>query len=419
MSQTQQHDQQQPAHSGWKIKMSDAARGTINPLRNITDAKNKINPDKAVLNLSIGDPTTFGNLKTHSFVTKVLTDNAHTYKHNGYPPSVGYESARAAVAKFSTHEKAPLTSADVVLASGASGALDLAITALLNPGDNLLIPLPAFSLYECICGSKGYVVKRYKLLPEKNWEADIAHMRSLIDDRTRAILVNNPSNPCGSVYSREHLQDILAIAEEFKLPIIADEIYADMVFKGHSFFPLATLTETVPILSVGGLAKRFLVPGWRLGWILIHDRNNVFSEIRQAIVQLSQLILGPNSIAQSVLTEVLENTPPDFFEGLMKTLEENSNFSLEKISQIKGLKPVVAQGAMYQMVEIDIKRFSDITDDMDFMRKLLAEESVFVLPGSIFGIKNFFRIVFCAPIPMLETAYQRMDEFCQRHTISS
>lgn len=408
---------QQPA-STWKVKMSDAARGTINPLRNITDAKNKINPDKAVLNLSIGDPTTFGNLKTHAFVTKILSENANTYKHNGYPPSVGYESARAAVARFTSREKATITSADVVLASGASGALDLCITALLNPGDNLLIPLPAFSLYECICGSKGFDVKRYKLLAEKNWEADIAHMRSLIDDRTRAILVNNPSNPCGSVYSQEHLKEILAIAEEFKLPIIADEIYADMAFKGHTFYPLATLTETVPILAVGGLAKQFLVPGWRLGWILIHDRNNVFAEVKQGIMQLSQLILGPNSLTQSVLPEILANTPAEFFDGLMQTLEENSTFSLDKISKIKGLKPVVAQGAMYQMVEIDISAFNGITDDMDFMRKLLAEESVFVLPGSIFGLKNFFRIVFCAPIPMLETAYKRMDEFCQRHSIN-
>lgn len=406
----------QQQQSGWKVKMSESARGTLNPLRAITDAKNEINPDKAVLNLSIGDPTTFGNLKTHAFVTKTLNDNANSYKHNGYPPSVGYESARAAVARFSSRDKATLTSADVVLASGASGALDLCITALLNPGDNMLIPLPAFSLYECICGSKGFNVKRYKLLAEKNWEIDLAHMRSLIDDRTRAILVNNPSNPCGSVYTRQHLIDILAIAEEFKLPIIADEIYADMAFTGHTFYPLATLTETVPILSVGGLAKRFLVPGWRLGWILIYDRNNVFAEVRQGITQLSQLILGPNSLAQSVLTEILENTPADFFEDLMKVLEDNSNFSLEKISKIKGLKPVVAQGAMYQMIEVEISAFKDITDDMDFMRKLLAEESVFVLPGSIFGLKNFFRIVFCAPIPMLETAFKRMEEFCLRHT---
>lgn len=398
--------------------MSDSARNTVNPLRNITDGKNKINPDKAVLNLSIGDPTTFGNLKTHATVTQVLTNNANSYKYNGYPPSVGYESSRAAVAKFVAKPNSPLTSADVILASGASGALDLAITALLNPGDNLLIPLPGFSLYECICGSKGYVVKRYKLLPEKNWEIDIAHMKSLIDDRTRAILVNNPSNPCGSVFSQEHLKEILAVAEEYKLPIIADEIYADMVFTGHTFYPIATLTETVPVLAIGGLAKRFLVPGWRLGWITVHDRNGILSEIKQGIVQLSQLILGPNSLAQSILTEILENTPEDFLEGLVKTLEEHSTFTVEKLSKVPGLKPVVAQGAMYQMIEININAFADVTDDIDFMRKLLAEESVFVLPGTIFGMKNFFRIVFCAPIPMLGSAYDRMAEFCARHTKS-
>jgi tyrosine aminotransferase len=108
----------------------------------------------------------------------------------------------------------------------------------------------------------------------------LEHLESLIDGNTAGILVNNPSNPCGSVYSKEHLQAILKLAEKHHVPIVADEIYGDIVFKGSEFHSMASLTSTVPILAVGGIAKAFVVPGWRVGWILIHDRNNLFREVR-------------------------------------------------------------------------------------------------------------------------------------------
>jgi len=115
--------------------------------------------------------------------------------------------------------------------------------------------------------------------PEKEWEADLVQMRSLIDKNTRAILVNNPSNPCGSAYSKEHLQAIIGIAEEFCLPIIADEIYANMVFQGAQYHAMAALTDKVPILSVGGLAKQYIVPGWRIGWIIMYDKCKYFDAV--------------------------------------------------------------------------------------------------------------------------------------------
>lgn len=108
---------------------------------------------------------------------------------------------------------------------------------------------------------------------------DLADLESQIDDKTAAIVVNNPSNPCGSVYSQEHLIAILAIAEKHKVPVIADEIYRNMVFKGTTFHAMGELSDNVPTLSIGGMAKEFLVPGWRVGWILVHDRNSVLDEV--------------------------------------------------------------------------------------------------------------------------------------------
>lgn len=220
-----------------------------------------------------------------------------------------------------------------------------------------MLPCPGFSLYETLASSKGVscnsiviLGKFYALSPEKQWEINIPHLISQIDQNTACILINNPSNPCGSVYSKQHLLDLLAVAERFNLPIISDEIYADMVFDGHIFFPLATLTNKVPILTCGGLAKRFLVPGWRVGWVLIHDRNDEFSQIRKGLLNLTTLTLGANSLIQAAIPDILENTPDSFHEETMSQLESNAQISIKALSGIPGITLVQPQGAMYLMV---------------------------------------------------------------------
>lgn len=200
---------------------------------------------------------------------------------------------------------------------------------------------------------------------------------------THWILFSSPSNPCGSVYSREHLEAILRVAEKYHVPIISDEIYCDLVFEGNQFFPMATLTSTVPILAVGGLAKKWLVPGWRVGWIMIHDRNGVFSEINQGLHQLAQIILGPNSLIQAAIPDILEKTPASFFESTIQQLQDNVKLSIEALTPIDGLVPVNPQGAMYMMVGIEIQKFKDIKNDVEFSAKLLDEENVVCLPGEV------------------------------------
>lgn len=388
---------------GWSVKPSRAATSTTNPIRELVDSgKYKPNPNKDLIPLSIGDPCVYGNLTVVQAVNEEMIKNINSGKFNGYPPSIGYLPAREAVAKFCETPTSPLGAKDVILASGASGAIEIALDALLNPGDNILLPKPGFSLYECICKSKGYEIKYYNLLPSKSWEADLDQIKSLIDDKTKVILINNPSNPCGSVYSKEHLNQILKVAEEHYLPIISDEIYAGMTFGETQFYPIASLTETVPVLSIGGIAKRFLVPGWRVGWICVHDRNNIFTSNRipEALAALSTLILGPNSLVQSILPNILDKNNQviqQFFKETNETLEKHSNLTVEILSKVNGLNPITSSGTMYQMIGIDCSKFKDISDDKEFALKLLNEESVFVLPGSVFGMPNFFRIVFCAP----------------------
>ena len=269
---------------------------------------------------------------------------------------------------------------------------------------------------------------KYELLPERGWEADLADLRAQLSAAARpaAILVNNPSNPCGSVYSTEHLRAILALADEFKVPIIADEIYGDMVFPGQGgaepppFEYMAQLTDSVPVLSCNGIAKRYLVPGWRLGWVVAYDKQGIFEAggVLRGIKQLTQIIVGPNSLIQSVLPPVLERTPATFYDTTMATLKEHAEFTVSRLGEVEALSPVRPDGAMYVMVGVDTSRFGEgIDDDVSFARLLLEEESVFVLPGQCFGKADFFRIVTCPPLPALGEAYDRIAAFCERHRV--
>ncbi|KAM3869832.1 tyrosine aminotransferase [Diretmus argenteus] len=401
----------------WDVKPSEMATKTLNPIRAIVDGmKLTPNPEKPMIALSIGDPTVFGNLPTDDSVLQAMKDAIDSQKYNGYAPSIGYQKSREAVANYYSCPEAPLEAKDVILASGCSQALDLAISVLCNPGDNILVPCPGFALYKTLAVSMGIKVKLYNLLPEKSWEVDLQQMESMIDEKTSCVIVTNPSNPCGSIYSKEHLQNILKVASRNCVPILADEIYRDMVFPGCSSPPLASLGSDVPIISCGGLAKRWLVPGWRMGWLLIHDMNDIFgSEIREGLVKLSQRILGPCTIVQGALESIFNNTPQSFYNNTVSFLKSNSEICFNELSTVPGLTPIMPSGAMYLMVGIDMDHFPDIKDDVDFTERLVTEQSVFCLPTKPFEFPNFFRIVVTVPEEMMVEACGRIREFCQHH----
>ncbi|XP_044596511.1 tyrosine aminotransferase [Cotesia glomerata] len=401
----------------WDVCASDIARRTHNPIRAIVEnIVVEPNPNKKLIALSIGDPTTFGNLKPPREVIEALQQSVASFEFNGYAPSTGHQIAREAVAEYCSTENLEVEAKDVILCSGCSCALDLCITVLAKEGQNILIPRPGFSLYRTLAVGLGVGVRAYNLLPDFGWEIDLDHLASLVDERTAAIIVNNPSNPCGSVYSRHHLLDIIDVAAKYHVPIIADEIYEHMVFPGRTFYPMASLSTEVPILSCSGLAKRFLVPGWRMGWVIIHDRQNIFNnEIRNGLQSLSQRIIGSSTIIQGALPGILKNTPQRFFDDVTKLLYNHSITTFNLIKEIPGLKPIMPDGAMYMMVHIDLESFPEFNTEVDFVERLLMEESVFCLPGGCFDLPSYIRLVITVPVEMQEEACKRIRDFCYRH----
>eukprot|EP00759_Apiculatamorpha_spiralis_P039013 PhF_6_TR37904/c0_g2_i5/m.56618/K00815/TAT; tyrosine aminotransferase len=189
-----------------ELRMSETAARTSNPIRNIVDRMTAPpNPNLRPIKISIGDPTLDGNLLPPVSADEAVTEAVKSHKWNGYGNAHGHIDARKAVAqRLTSRGYMTYTENDVAMFCGASGALDIAIRVLANPGDNILIPSPGFSLYAVVCQNGDIQSREYHCLPDKGWEVDLDHVRSLIDGRTKAILINNPSNPCGSVFSESH-----------------------------------------------------------------------------------------------------------------------------------------------------------------------------------------------------------------------
>jgi tyrosine aminotransferase len=235
----------------------------------------------------LGDPTASGSAALVpcpaliQAVGAALNDQHHAA---GYVNALGLPAAREAIANLHSSSSSSwrLFADQVLVANGCSGALELALTALLDVDSILLVPQPGFPLYQVIAESHGARVVPYRLRPDDDWRVDLDHLDTLLrryaNHDVRAIIVNNPSNPTGAVYSAEHLREIVSLCDTYHLPIVADEVYGDLVLDPTTtpFVPLAhvaaELGRRVPVITASGIGKQYLLPGWRVGWICFQDK---------------------------------------------------------------------------------------------------------------------------------------------------
>ncbi|OLY83689.1 Tyrosine aminotransferase [Smittium mucronatum] len=407
------------------VDSSTTAKQTANHLRKLVEGSKDVfeteESNLPVINMSIGDPTIFGNFKTHPLVLEATIEQFQSYKYNGYNNSTGLTSARAAIAKeYSEPEHSVnFTQNDVFVTCGCSGAVEISISSLCSPGDNILIPKPGFPLYKSCAESRGVAYKQYNLLPSEGWKVDLNNLESLIDNRTKAILVNNPSNPCGSNWDKQHIQEILDICDRHKIPLISDEIYNGLIFSGETFFSAASISKRVPILTLGGLAKRYMMPGWRVGWITVHDPLHVMTTVKEGITELCGLLLGPSAPIQAAIPKIFEGTfNAEYTKQNCDQLEANANAIFQGISTIRGLTPILPRGAMYLMVLVDPSLFDQhLSSGIEIFKNLMHEEHVQILPGEAFDFMNSFRIVITPPKDKLVEAISRINTFCNRHYI--
>lgn len=422
---------------GWICPASAKSIRTINPIRAIVDpiAKNiqtgeQRGDGKDVISLALGDPTVGKNLPPCPRAIQEIVQAAQNGPHAaGYVNACGTTAAREAIARHHSVEGHTLGPDNVIIANGCSGALEIALTALLDPDTILLVPQPGFPLYQVIAESHGASVLHYHLDPDRHWDVDLDHLEMLLmksrhhPGDIRGIVINNPSNPTGSVFSKSHLVDIVDLCQRYRVPIVSDEIYGSLVFGDRIHHPVAAvaaeLGSIVPVITASGLAKQFLLPGWRIGWITFHDNiHGSLAEVEAGAQRLAQVILGASHLAQSAIPALLCSHDPSlelWKENLKKTLAHQAELLCHRLNECHGLNVVLPQGAMYAMVQISTELL-EVSDDKEFCQWLLKEENVFVLPGSAFGMPNVFRVVFCLPPPVLEESTRRIAEFCRRHS---
>eukprot|EP00437_Effrenium_voratum_P018350 CAMPEP_0181452406 /NCGR_PEP_ID=MMETSP1110-20121109/29190_1 /TAXON_ID=174948 /ORGANISM="Symbiodinium sp., Strain CCMP421" /LENGTH=455 /DNA_ID=CAMNT_0023576687 /DNA_START=40 /DNA_END=1407 /DNA_ORIENTATION=+ len=404
----------------WRIRLGERAKGIRNPIREIMDTiAGKENPAKPLVSLAQGDPSCYPHLRPSSEMVASLSHAVTSGLNNGYQPSQGSARCRAQLAAFFNAPSRPtLQPKDIFMTLGCSEALSHCIGALAAPGSNLLLPRPGFPLYQVLCDYHGVEVRYYDLLPNSGWQCDIGAIAKLADENTCGLLINNPSNPCGTVFSREHLVEVLDKATELRLPVIADEVYAGMGF-ARPYVSCASASAKVPILSVCALSKRWLAPGWRIGWVTVYDADGAFAEagVPETLLKMCQVSLGPSAPLQAAIPEILSSVPDGcpWHRDVLAALEASARCCVRRCRATKGLEVAAEpEGSMYLMVRIQ-PGVLDVEDDVQFAGKLLEEESVAVLPGQCFLAPGFFRVVFAAPVEVLEDAWDRIEEFCRRH----
>nr|AGU68000.1 tyrosine transaminase [Strigomonas culicis] len=376
---------------------------------------------KSQLKISIGDPTFDGNLVTSKEATEALLRQVDAPTNHSYQRPHGHPQACAAVAEFwgkhfAGDHAANIKVDNVVLACGGSEAILHTLTALCDEGDNVLLPAPGFAQYPYVCDAYQIEKRMYHMTSDDNWEVNLDEIRTLVDDRTKAILLNNPSNPCGSNWSRSHVEAIIRLCEELHLAIIADEIYAGIVYAGQTFTSVASFSTEVPRFIIAGTAKAFMAPGWRLGWTIVVDERNYVANIVTGMKNLAIMSMGPNALLQHALPDLLRNTPESYFEKNNKEIEANAVYFAKSVRErCPGLSCGEPQGALYLMVKVDLSRFPHYATDVDFYQALEDEENVQVVPGTYMGSPGYFRACITRPAAIIEEVMERMAAFCTRH----
>jgi alanine-synthesizing transaminase len=365
---------------------------------------------KKILPLNIGDPNKF-DFKTPpeliEIVTKAMWDN-----NNGYSPSSGIYEAVEAIKKEAIELKGIKNIQNIFVTTGASEAIEICMTALVNRGENILLPSPGYPLYSAIVPKIESTFNTYYLNEENNWQPDIDDIVSKINDKTRGIVVINPNNPTGSVCSKETLLEIIEVAKKHNLVIFADEIYDKLILNGKKNISIASLTDEVPVITFNGLSKSFLAPGWRIGWAIVSGPDKEIADYIEGAQRIVRARLSANHPLQYAIKPALEGVCKHMPETIKK-LTERGEITYKRLNSIKNISCVRPEGSFYAFPKINVP----ITDK-EWVIKLLEETGVLCVNGSGFGQKEgskHFRVVFLPQNDVLNQAYDKIEEFMNKY----
>jgi alanine-synthesizing transaminase len=365
-----------------------------------------------VIKLHIGDPNKF-DFETPKHVRDALC-RAVERCDNGYEESEGnFELRQAIIQKERLKNKIDPQMEDVFITNGVTEAIQMITAATIEPGDEVLAPGPSYPSYMEFTKFFGGVPITYRTIEEENWQPDIDDLRKKITPKTKYIVVINPNNPTGALYSDKVLKQIADLAGENDLFLISDEIYDLMTFEGKHHSP-ATLAKDVPMILLNGFSKIDLLPGWRLGYSVFRDTNGELDEIKEAVNRQLRLRLSANAPCQMAVIEALK-APKDHLEGMISKLKDRGEFAYKRINEIPGMSVKKPQGAFYMFPRWESKKWKT---DKEFVLDMLNNAHVLTVPGDgfdpIYG-KQHFRMVYLPDKEILGRAFDQMESFMRKN----
>jgi alanine-synthesizing transaminase len=389
------------------IPVASRVGGFVYAIRNIVAEARKVEAaGRTVRYLNIGDPITFG-FRTPPHMIEAV-ERAMRDGHNGYAPSVGILPAREAVAADCAQRGMPTSPDRVVITSGTSEGIELALTALAQAGDDVLIPVPTYPLYTAVLAKIGARPVFYRTDPDRGWLPDVDHVRSLVTPATRALVVIDPNNPTGATYPASIRRALIEIADEHNFPLLADEVYADLAFDG-TVPAIASLNPDAPIISFSSLSKAYLAPGWRSGW-LAAGRTDRLDDVLAGIKKLADGRLCSTGPMEHGLVAALTGDR-SHQQTFRAALRERAEITHSRLNAIDGITSVMPSAAFYAMPRVNLP--PGVTD-ADYVLALLRATGVLCVYGSGFGTvpeDGFFRVVFLANPVELSAIYDSIAEF--------
>ena len=364
-----------------------------------------------IIKLNIGNVAAFGLEPPDEIVQDMIRNLPHAA---GYTDSKGLFAPRKAVVHY-TQEKCVqgVTVDDVYLGNGASELIQMSIAALLNDGDEMLIPTPDFPLYTAVVGLSGGVPVHYVCDEQAGWMPDVADMRKKITPRTRGIIVCNPNNPTGALYPDAVLLQIIDLARQHQLVVFADEIYDKTLYDGATHTSLASLADDVLFVTFNGLSKNYRSCGYRAGWMVVSGEKRHAKDYIEGLNMLASLRLCSNTPGQLAIQTALGGYQSirDLVAPTGRLCRQR-DLAYELLSGIPGVSVVKPKAALYMFPRLDPKVYP-IADDQQFAYELLAEEKVLIVQGTGFNwiAHDHFRVVFLPNVDDLTEAIGRIDRF--------
>ena len=367
-----------------------------------------------IIKLNIGDPIAYPGLPTPPHMVDAYVEALKSGK-NGYSPSYGLPALREAIAEDEQRKGWNATPDDIYVCHGVTEALQLIFAAVLEDGSKVLAPGPHYPPYMAYPQMYGATTVEYQLHQNDGWKPDFDDIASKMDDDVRLLVLINPNNPCGSVCGADDVDALLDIARAYpNCIVVADEIYDGLDFTGRQV-SVASRSPDVPVIALNGVSKVYYAPGWRIGYMALHDPNGRLTLVRDGLERLLRSRLCASTPAQMGYLAGLTGDR-QWMDGYANRVMEQRDHCLKRIAEIEGLEVEQPGGAFYMFIRLTDERWAK--DDKSFVLHLLHEEHVLLVHGSGFSPKlgkGHVRLVYLADVNVLDDVFDRIERFMKKH----